>query len=132
MQRADAAALIAAGNRDVADPAQSWGAPQVDDDLKLWGNFGHLLASGVQLYGHAGYANRDVLNYFYYRNPNTRGGVFSPDFGQTLLVGDVLDAADGVADGSAGCPTVAISADRPDPGALAAVTANPHCFTLTP
>ena len=51
VQRADAAALIAAGNTDVADPAQVWGNPTIEDDLKLFGNFGSLLDNGLQLYG---------------------------------------------------------------------------------
>ena len=92
VQRADASRLVAAGNRDVGDPAQQWGSPEVDDDLKLFANLGHLFANGVQAYGHAGYARRDVLTFFYFRNPNTRGGVFSGDGGRTLLVGDVLAA----------------------------------------
>ena len=47
----------------------------------------------------------------------------------TLLVGDVLDARDGVRDGSAGCPTVTITDHRPDPAALARVMADPNCYT---
>ena len=39
VQRADAAALIAAGY-PTNDPAQVWGTPEVDDDIKLWANFG--------------------------------------------------------------------------------------------
>ena len=127
MQRADAARLVAAGNRDVGDPAQQWGSPEVDDDLKLFANLGHLFANGVQAYGHAGYARRDVLTFYYFRNPNTRGGVFSGDGGRTLLVGDV-PAARG--EGPAGCPTVAVSGDVPDPAALRAVLDEPNCFSF--
>ena len=127
VQRADAARLVAAGNRDVGDPAQQWGSPEVDDDLKLFANLGHLFANGVQAYGHAGYARRDVLTFFYFRNPNTRGGVFSGDGGRTLLVGDVLAAR---GEGSAGCPTVAVTGDVPDPAALRAVLDDPHCFSF--
>ena len=130
VQRADAAALAAAGNTAVADPAQPWGDPTSEDDLKLFGNFGHRYASGLELYGHANYAGRTSTQGFYYRNPNTRANIFSLDRGQTLLVGDVLDARDGVRDGSAGCPTVAITDDRPDPAALAQVLADPNCFTF--
>ena len=126
-QRADAAALIAAGNRHVGDPAQQWGSPQVDDDLKLFANLGHLFANGVQAYGHAGYARRDVLTFYYFRNPNTRGGVFSNDGGRTLLVGDVLAAR---GEGSARCPTVAVTGNVPDPAALRAVFDDPHCFSF--
>lgn len=38
VQRADAQALIDAGNTAVADPAQIWGLPIVDDDLTLFAN----------------------------------------------------------------------------------------------
>ena len=130
VQRADAAALIAAGNTHVRDPAQIWGAPTVDNDLKLWGNFGRFFGDGLQLYGHANYASETVTGGFFYRNPNTRAGVYSIDGGQTLLVGDVLDAQDGVLDGSAGCPVVTITDHVPDPVALAQVLGDPDCFTF--
>jgi len=130
VQRADAAALIAAGNTDVRDPAQIWGAPTVDNDLKLWGNFGRFFGDGLQLYGHANYASETVTGGFFYRNPNTRAGVYSIDGGRTLLVGDVLDAEDGVLDGSAGCPVVEIVDHVPDPVALARVLGDPNCFTF--
>ena len=129
VQRADAAALAAAGNAAVADPAQPWGDPTSEDDLKLFGNFGHLFANRLQAYGHANYAHKTSTQGFYYRNPNTRANIFSLDGGRTLLVGDVLDARDGVRDGSAGCPTVTITDHRPDPAALARVMADPNCYT---
>ncbi len=129
VQRADAAALAAAGNTAVADPAQPWGDPTSEDDLKLFGNFGHLFANRLQAYGHANYAHKTSTQGFYYRNPNTRANIFSLDGGRTLLVGDVLDARDGVRDGSAGCPAVTVTDHRPDPAALARVMADPNCYT---
>ena len=126
-QRRDAAALAAAGNTAVRDPVQVWGAPEVNDDLKLFGNFGHLFDGGVQLYGHANYASREVISFFYWRNPNTRGGVFSNDGGRTLLVGDARAAR---GEGSARCPTVAITDHAPDPAALERVFADPDCFSF--
>ena len=130
VQRDDAALLIAAGNDAVADPAQIWGSPRIDDNLKLWGNFGHLFAAGVQAYGHVNYASRRVESGFFFRNPNTRAAVFSADGGQSLLIGDALDAADGVPDGSAGCPAVPVAAGRPAQAALARVFADPACFSF--
>ena len=130
VQRADAAALIAAGNAAVADPAQVWGDSRVDDDLKLFGNFGHLFANQVQVYGHGNYAEKTATQGFYFRNPNTRANIFSLDGGRTLLVGDVLDAQDGIRDGSAGCPAVPITDNRPDQAALAQVFADPNCFSF--
>ena len=128
--RSDAIALIAAGNAHVAsDTPQIWGSPEVDDDLKLFGNFGYTFAAGVQLYAHTNYASKRVTGGFFFRNPNTRGGVFSPDGGSTLLVGDRLWAETGMA-GAGNCPTVPITDNVPDAGALAAVAADPNCFTL--
>ena len=130
VQRDDAASLIEAGNEHVADPAQIWGSYATDNDLKLWGNFGKVLGAGLQLYGHSGYASETVKGGFFFRNPNTRAGVFSLDGGATLLVGDLLDARDGKLDGSAGCPEVRITNDRPDPVALQRVLDDPNCFTF--
>lgn len=129
VQRDDAALLIAAGNTRVRNPAQIWGSPKIEDDVKLWLNTGYLFGGGQQLYGHANYVTKKVTGGFYYRNPNTRGGVFSNDGGETLLIGDVLDARDGVLDGSSRCPVVTITGGRPDPVALGQVFGNPNCFS---
>ena len=130
VQRDDALRLIAAGNTHVRDPAQIWGSPDVENDVKLWGNFGHFFSDRVQGYAHANYASKKVTGGFYFRNPNTRGAVFSGDGGETLLVGDLIDARDGVLDGSANCPVVAITDNVPDPTALRQVMANPDCFSF--
>ena len=128
--RSDAIALLAAGNTHVvSDTPQIWGSPEVDDDLKLFGNFGHAFATGVQLYAHTNYARKQVTGGFFFRNPNTRGGVFSGDGGNTLLVGDRLWAQTGMP-GAGNCPMVPIADDVPDAAALAAVAADPNCFTL--
>ena len=128
--RSDAIALIAAGNTHVvSDTPQVWGSPSIDDDLKLFGNFGYTSAAGVQVYAHTNYASKRVTGGFFFRNPNTRGGVFSLDGGQSLLVGDRQWAATGVA-GAGGCPSVPIVDNVPDADALASVEANPDCFTL--
>src|SRR6185295_17849019 len=92
-------------------------------------NSGYLFGGGQQLYGHANYVSKKVTGGFYYRNPNTRGGVFSNDSGETLLIGDVRDARDGVLDGSSNCPTVRITNNVPDAAGLARVFADPNCFS---
>ena len=80
--RSDAIALLAAGNTHVvSDTPQVWGSPSIDDDLKLFGNFGYTSAAGVQVYAHTNYASKRVTGGFFFRNPNTRGGVFSLDGG---------------------------------------------------
>ena len=129
VQRADAAALIAAGNTHVADPAQIWGNPTIEDDLKLFANFGSGGDRAVEFYGHANYAQKKVTEGFYFRNPNNRANIYSLDDGATLMVGDRLWAQTGLP-GAGNCPTVPIADNAPDSAALAQVAANPNCFTF--
>ena len=130
VQRVDAAALIAAGNTAVRDPAQIWGNPTIDDEVKLFANVGVPFSDLLEVYGYASYADKKVTEGFYFRNPNNRENVYSLDGGETLLIADVLDAQDGTADGSANCPTVRVANDVPDPGALSQVFADPNCFSF--
>ena len=181
IQREDAQAIVAAGNTNLRNPAQIWGSPKLDDDLKLFANFGYPFENGLQFYGHSNFASRKVTGGFYFRNPHTRGGVFRghrlhpisrlnvynargrhtnfPDPDQldpeksdhrdvivydangqvaslpgqkgtpSLLVGDRVWAETGV-EGAGGCPTIPIIDNVPDAAALAAVEADPNCFTL--
>ena len=124
VQRADAAALIAAGNTAVANPAQIWGQPNVNNDVSLFANAAIPYSERVELYAFGNYSERQVEGGFFFRNPNTRSGVFSGDGGMTLLVGDLTT------DGSGACPTIPIVADVPDAAALAAVAADPDCFVF--
>ena len=78
VQRADAAALIAAGNTAVANPAQIWGNPTIDDDVKFFGNFGHLFSNAVQLYGHTNYAEKKVTEGFYFPESQQSGQHLQP------------------------------------------------------
>lgn len=139
IQRADAAQLIAAGYQNVPEPAMVWGLPEVSDDIKLWANFGGELTDGVELFGQANYNSKEVVGGFYYRNPTNRGGVYSADGGETLLIGDLtpgpvgqdnsafslLGTGDGI-----DCPTVAVNGVIPDPAAFAQVQADPNCFSF--
>ena len=130
VQRGDAAALILAGNTAVRNPAQVWGSPEERDNAKFFGNFGKLVGQSTQLYAHTNYASRQVTGGFFFRNPNTRAAVFSGDGGKTLLIGDALDARDGVLDGSANCPVVRVVDHVPDQDALGRVFADPNCFSF--
>ena len=83
-QRSDAQELIDAGNQHVVNSQYTrspnvmvWGAPEVQYDYKLFGNFGAKLNSKTELYGWGNYAQRKIEGGFYYRNPNTRDGVFN-------------------------------------------------------
>ena len=121
VQRDDAIALEEAGNINVRSPAQIWGQPIVEDDLKFFANYGSVLSDNIDFYGHANYASKRVDGGFYFRNPNTRSGVFSTDGGETLLVGS-LTGED--------YPNIPITDDKPDPVELAKVFADPNLFTF--
>ena len=55
--RSDALALRAAGNTHVmSDTPQIWGSPEVDGDVKFFGNFGYTSDSGFQPYAHTNFA----------------------------------------------------------------------------
>ena len=123
-QRTDAATLIAAGNTLIADPAQIWGQPNVNDDYTVFANMAVPFSDLLEVYAFGNYAERQVEGGFFFRNPNTRGGVYSNDGGATLLVGDLT------AGGTGACPTIAVTNNVPDPVALAAVAADPDCFTF--
>ena len=98
VQRTDAINMINAGNFSVKDPAQIWGQPIVENDLKFFANYGSTITDTINFYGHANYARKRVEGGFYFRNPNTRNGVFSPTGrDDTLLVGDLRGLTDEMA-----------------------------------
>ncbi|AOT10482.1 TonB-dependent receptor plug domain-containing protein [Pseudoalteromonas luteoviolacea] len=101
VQRPDAQAYIDANVEGVRDPAQIWGAPEIKDDITLFGNVGLELSNSSEFYMFGNYSERDVKGGFYYRNPQTRPQVYSGDGGNTLLVADL----DGVGTGIE-CPIV--------------------------
>ncbi len=135
-QRGDAQGLIDAGNTNVRQPAQIWGAPRYSDDFKLFGNFGLDLGNGLEAYAFGNWAERQVEGGFYYRNPHTRGGVFRGPMvdasGMEVEEGGTptLKVADLSGDGTGNCPVIRIENDVPDAAALSAVQANPECYTL--
>ena len=121
VQRDDAILLENAGNTSVRNPAQIWGQPIVEGDMKFFANYGSTLTDNVDFYGHANYASKRVEGGFYFRNPNTRSGVFSTDGGETLLVGDLSGGE---------YPNIPITNSKPDAEELAKVFADPNLFTF--
>ena len=121
VQRPDAAALIAAGNSAVANPAQIWGAPIVDDDVTIFMNSGVVNSDGSESYMFGNYSERDIDGGFYYRNPDGRSGVFT--IGDYRAVGNV--------DGTCAHGTGASGAVDPSDYALRdAIMADPSCFLM--
>ncbi len=139
VQRDDAAALIAAGNTAVADPAQIWGQPNVNDDFKFFVNFGLELSEAIEVYAFGNYAERNVDGGFYFRNPTNRGGVFAgplvnpttgfadPNGVASVLVGDLTNTTAG--DCPAGIPLTQ-GGLIPNATIAASVAANPNCFSF--
>ena len=140
VQRADAAALIAAGNTAVANPAQIWGQPNVNDDLKLFANFGIDFTENLTLYAFGNYASRNVDGGFFFRNPTNRGGVYAgptvdPVTGAastaanavaSILVGDLSNTTAG--DCPAGIPLTGTNGLIPNATVLAQVRADANSF----
>ena len=130
VQRADAAALISAGNTFVADPAQIWGSPEIKHDIKLFANAGIELSATSEAYMFGNYAEREVEGGFYFRNPHNRGGVndggTNDDGEQLLLVGDLTG------DMSGNCPTDIVVGDNvlENPRYINEVQNNPDCWAF--
>jgi iron complex outermembrane receptor protein len=127
-QRSDAQALIDAGNTDVRTPAaQVWGSPEISDDLKLFVNAGIDLDGDSEAYLFGNWSEKTVEGGFFFRNPNTRGGIFA---GPTLEDGSAsiltVDLTPGATDNSA-CPVVAIVDNAPDAAALASLS-GANCY----
>ncbi|HAU22690.1 MAG TPA: TonB-dependent receptor [Erythrobacter sp.] len=140
VQRDDAAALIAAGNTAVADPAQIWGQPNVNDDFKFFANMGLDLSEDIEWYAFGNYAERNVDGGFFFRNPTNRGGVYAgplvdPATGfadpmgvASVRVGDL--SVNDTGDCPAGIPLTGTNGLIPDPTILAAVIADANCFSF--
>lgn len=137
VQRGDAQALIDAGNMHVRTPAaQVWGAPEVEDNYKLFANAGLDLGDSHEVYAYGNYSERTVEGGFYFRHPHSRPGVFQHPEGakdQVRVIDHTpLDGMD--------CPTITIVGEVVDPTKmvdgvidpddLAAVEAQEACFAF--
>ena len=110
VQRIDAQNLIDQGNVFIASPSQVWGALDVNEDIKLALNAGADISSKSQFYSFATAARREINGGFYFRNPQTREGVFSrtdPNTGESrLIVADLDGLESGIA-----CPSITLSSN---------------------
>jgi iron complex outermembrane receptor protein len=106
-QRKDAFDLAAGGNRFISEPAQIWGTPKLNYDYKLSANIGYSLGSQADFYLFTNLAQRDIVGGFYFRNPQTRKGVYDGGLDENqvplLLVGDLDGLNVGIE-----CPAVQI------------------------
>ncbi len=80
--RDDVAALlqkrnaIGADTTGLSDTTQIWGKPIVHDSFHFFVNSGYELSQSAKLYAFGNYAKREVEGGFFFRNPDTRAGVF--------------------------------------------------------
>jgi iron complex outermembrane receptor protein len=112
VQRTDAAAFDAVGVEGIENPAQVWGSPKIEDDYTIFINSGLDLGDNKEAYMFGNFSERDVRGGFYYRNPHTRGGVYSngdtdEDGDPNLLIADL----DGIGVGGS-CSPVNITTDN--------------------
>jgi len=120
-QDPQATLLIENGYPEVADPVVIWGAPKVWDDFKVLANA--AVEAGIgEVYSFGTWSGREVDGSFFYRNPNTRRGVFADGSGANLLVADLTP------DDAMSCPVVPVTGGLVDTSLRDAIWADPNCF----
>lgn len=143
VQRTDARALVDAGNPYIEDPnyphvfhpnVMVWGAPDFEYDYKMFANLGLDLGGGREAYAFGNFAKRKVEGGFYFRNPHTRSGVFDgPEVTIDGVTYDTVKVADlspgGILDDHT-CPPIRIMNDVANSDDIAAVEADPNCFSF--
>jgi iron complex outermembrane receptor protein len=121
--------LIESGinTNDIQDPVVIWGAPEIANNIKTFGNLELDIGKKSkyqQLYLFGNWAQRDVDGSFFYRNPNTRTGIFTNPSNGTRLFFDMTN------NNSGNCPTPTIPNSIGDAEALTSVLNNPNCFSF--
>lgn len=112
---------------DIQDPVVIWGAPEITNNLKFFGNMEMDIGDSnnyKQFYLFGNWAQRDVDGSFFYRNPNTRASIFTNPNNGTRLFFDMTNNNTG------NCPTPTIPGGIGDTEALTAVAANVNCFSF--
>jgi len=112
---------------DIQAPVVIWGAPEITNNIKIFGNMEVDIGDSnhyKQLYLFGNWAQRDVEGSFFYRNPNTRAGIFTNPNNGTRLFFDMTNNNTG------NCPTPTIPGSTDDVDTLAAVSVNAYCFSF--
>jgi iron complex outermembrane receptor protein len=112
---------------DIQDPVVIWGAPDITNNLKIFSNVEINIGDDnnyKQLYFFGNWAQRRVDGSFFYRNPNTRAGIFTNPNEGTRLFFDMTD------DNTGNCPTPTIPGSPTDTETLKAVLLNDNCFSF--
>jgi iron complex outermembrane receptor protein len=112
---------------DIQDPVVIWGAPEITNNIKMYGNMEMDLGDKnhhKQLYLFGNWAQRDVNSSFFYRHPNKRANVFTNPTNGTRLFFDMTNNNTG------NCPTPTIPGTTDDAQALELVFSNANCFSF--
>jgi len=126
VQRTDAQALIDNGAPDqqssVRQPyAQIWGGPEYRDNWNIFANMGIQLTDSQELYAFGNFGKRETEGGFFYRNPNSRSGVYTD--GSVRAVADT-NSVRGQSGYISNCPALISPGSTPGAGDAAAVAAD--------
>ncbi|MCB1669558.1 MAG: TonB-dependent receptor [Gammaproteobacteria bacterium] len=127
-QRDDAQALIAAGNTYIrTDPYVMERGLADTNTINLFYNSGITLSDTQEIYSFGSYSERETDLGFFYRNPESRGGIFTKGSNQLFI--------DETGNGSGDCPVIPTGID-PVTGITSSIAgraaglADPDCFTF--
>lgn len=111
----------------IQTPVVYWGAPKIDNNIKLLANIELDLGADDRhktFYFFGNWAQRNVNGSFFYRNPNTRASIYiNPNNGRRLFF-DMTD------DGTGNCPIPTVPGGANDVQALIEVANNDDCFAF--
>ncbi|MCH8264390.1 MAG: TonB-dependent receptor, partial [Proteobacteria bacterium] len=107
-QRTDAATLIASGNPEqqasIVQPfAQIWGGPEYTENWNVFFNSGIDVSDDQEVYAFGNFGRRETEGGFFYRNPNSRGGVFTNGNVRAIVDTNIAPGQTGV---TSNCPAL--------------------------
>jgi len=118
--RNDVAALRSVGGlaNEIPEIAQVWGAPEYKDNWSVFVNSGIELSDKQEIYAFGNYGERTTIGGFYFRNPNSRGGVFTNGSNRAIVDTNINAGDTGI---TSNCPALTSPGGSPsDPAAVAA------------
>jgi iron complex outermembrane receptor protein len=124
--RDDTAALLANGAPDqvpnIRRPyTQIWGGPEYRDNWNVFVNAGIQLSDSQEIYAFGNFGKRETEGDFFYRNPNSRSGVFTD--GNIRAIADT-NSTRGQSGYISNCPALVSPGSTPGAGDAAAVAAD--------
>ncbi len=107
-QRTDAATLIASGNptqqSSIRQPyAQVWGGPEYRDNWNIFINSGIQVNDTTEVYAFGNVGARETEGGFFYRNPNSRSGVYTNGTTRAIVDTNIAAGQTGI---TSNCPAL--------------------------